>query len=110
VELTVDPVGTFSKVTGSATISGTALCTGGAFYTEIYLQLTQAVGRFSVIGSGGLSPEAFACDGTVQAWSVDVVGITGKFKGGRAAAAAVAYACGEFDCGYDEVLQSVRLR
>jgi hypothetical protein len=110
VELTVNPLGTFSKVTGSATVTGTVLCTGDAFYTEIYLQLTQTVGRFSIIGSGYLSPEAFACDGTVQTWSVDVVGITGQFKGGRAAAAVVAYACGEFDCGYDEVLQSVRLR
>lgn len=110
VQLTVNPLGTFNKVTGSATITGTVLCTGEVFYTEIYLQLTQTVGRFSVIGSGYLPPDAFACDGTVQPWSVEVFGITGKFKGGRSAAATVAYACGGFECGYDEVVQSVRLR
>ena len=110
VHLTVNPAGTFDKGTGSATISGTALCTGEVLYTEIYVQLTQAVGRFSVIGAGGLSPEAFVCDGTLQPWHVEVFGITGKFKGGRASAAAFAYACGEFECGYDEVVGSVRLR
>jgi hypothetical protein len=39
-----------------------------------------------------------------------VLGITGQFKGGRAAVAAYGAACGERDCGFDEVQGSVRLR
>jgi hypothetical protein len=110
VDLTVDPIGRFDRATGFATIAGTVLCTGDAAYTEIYLQLTQAVGRFTVLGSGDLYPDAFACDGTVHVWNAEVVGITGQFKGGRAAVEAYAAACGEFDCGFDEVQQSIRLR
>jgi hypothetical protein len=109
VELSVDPVGHFNKVTGSATITGSVICTGEAFYTEIDVELRQAVGRFTVVGFGYVS-DAFVCDGTAQPWSVEVFGYSGQFKGGRAASVTVAYACGEFECGYDEVDQSVRLR
>jgi hypothetical protein len=110
VDLTVDPVGSFNKLTGSATISGTVLCSGDAAYTEIYVELTQTVGRFAVLGYADLYPDAFVCDGTAHPWSAEVVGVTGLFKGGRAAVAAYAAACGEFDCGFDEVQQSIRLR
>jgi hypothetical protein len=110
VHLSVNPTGSFDKATGTATIGGSVLCTGDAFYTQLDLQLTQTVGRFSVLGYGYLYPDAFACDGTLQPWTIEVFGITGKFKGGQAAAAASAYACGEFECGYDEVVRSVRLR
>jgi hypothetical protein len=110
VDLTVNPVGAFNKLTGSATVSGTVLCTGEAFYSEIYVELTQTVGRFTVLGYADLYPDAFACDGTAHAWSAEVLGITGQFKGGRASAAAYAAACGETDCGFDQVEQSVRLR
>lgn len=109
VELTVRSSGTFNKVTGSATISGTVVCTGEAFSTEIDVQLKQTVGRFSVLGAGSLYPDAFVCDGTAQPWSVEVFGFTGLFKGGRAAADVFAAACGAFDCGFDEALASVKL-
>jgi hypothetical protein len=110
VELAVNPVGGFNRITGSATISGTVLCVGDAAYTEIYVELTQTVGRFTILGAADLYPDAFVCDGTPHVWSAEVFGITGQFKGGRAAAAVYAVACGEFDCGFDEVQQSVRLR
>jgi hypothetical protein len=110
VALTVSPTGTFNKVTGSATISGTVVCTGEAVDTEIDVQLKQTVGRFSVLGAGSLYPDAFVCDGTAQPWSVEVFGFTGLFKGGRAAADVFAAACGAFDCGFDEVQASVKLR
>jgi hypothetical protein len=109
VELSVDPVGQFNKATGSATITGSVVCTGEAFYTEIDVELRQTVGRFTVLGFGYVS-DAFVCDGTAQPWSVEVFGYSGQFKGGRTASLTVAYACGEFECGYDEVDQSVRLR
>jgi hypothetical protein len=109
VALTVSRNGTFNKVTGSATISGTVVCTGEAFDTEIDVQLKQTVGRFSVLGAGSLYPDAFVCDGTAQPWSVEVFGFTGLFKGGRAAADVFAAACGAFDCGFDEVQASVKL-
>lgn len=110
VDLTVNPVGAFNKLTGSATVSGTVLCTGDALYSEIYVELRQTVGRFAVLGYADLYPDAFACDGTAQPWSAEVIGITGQFKGGRADAAAYAVACGEFDCGFDEEHLSIRLR
>jgi hypothetical protein len=110
VDLAVDPIGSFNKQTGSATITGTVLCTGEAFFSEIYVELTQAVGRFTVLGYADLYPEAFVCDGTAQPWSAEVLGITGQFKGGRAAAVVFAVACGQVDCGIDEVQQAVRLR
>jgi len=110
VDLTVNPVGGFDKLTGSATVSGTVLCTGEALYTEIYVELRQTVGRFTVLGYADLYPDAFVCDGTAHAWSAEVLGTTGQFKGGRAAVAAYAAACGEFDCGFDEVHTTIRLR
>jgi hypothetical protein len=109
VELTVNPTGTFNRFSGSATISGTVLCTGVALYTEIDVQLSQTVGRFKILGSGGV-PGAFVCDGTAQPWSVEVIGITGKFKGGRVASVSDAYACGFSDCGFAEVDQTIKLR
>lgn len=110
VDLTVNPAGTFNKLTGSATISGTVTCSGEAFYTEIDVNLTQTVGRFTVLGFAALYPDAFVCDGSAQPWSVEVLGYTGKFKGGRAASATFAYACDAFDCGFDSEEQIIRLR
>jgi len=110
VDLTVNPTGRFNKVTGSATLSGTVICTGEAFTTEIDVQLKQTVGRFSILGAGSQYPDAFVCDGTAQPWSVEVFGFTGLFKGGRAAADVFASACGAFDCGFDEVQSIVKLR
>lgn len=110
LDLTVDPEGQFNKITGSATISGTLTCTGDAFFTEVDVQLTQNVGRFSVSGYGSIFSEPAVCDGTAQPWSVEVIGSNGKFKGGRAASVTFAFACGLFDCGFDSEEQIVRLR
>ena len=110
VDVTVNPIGQFNKLTGSATISGTLTCTGDAFFTEVDVQLTQSVGRFTVTGFGIAFDEQPTCDGTAQPWSVEVIGSTGKFKGGHAASVTFAYACGSFDCGFDSEEQIVRLR
>jgi hypothetical protein len=110
IDIAVDPVGSFDKVTGSATISGTLTCSGEAFFTEVDVQLTQNVGRFTISGFGGIFSEGPVCDGTAQPWSVEVFGQTGKFKGGRAVAVTFAFACGSFDCGFDEETTKVMLR
>jgi hypothetical protein len=110
VDVTVNPTGTFDRVSGSATISGTLTCTGDAVFTAVDIQLTQNVGRFTVTGFGNVFDEAPVCDGTAQPWSVEVLGSTGKFKGGRAVAVTFAIACGSFDCGYDQETTNVMLR
>jgi hypothetical protein len=110
LDLTVDPIGSFDKVSGSATISGTFTCSGHADFMEIGVQLTQDVGRFTVSGFGGTFVDAPVCDGSVQPWSAEIIGQNGKFKGGRSVVVSFAYACGRFDCGFDEEQATVRLR
>jgi len=109
VDITVNPVGHFDKFSGSATISGTVTCTGQAEFTGIRVQLTQTVGRFTIAGLGFLEP-GFICDGTTQAWSVEVIGSSGQFKGGRAASVTEAFACNEFICDFDSEERFVKLR
>jgi hypothetical protein len=107
IDVTVDPVGTFNPRTGSATISGTVTCSADAEYAFIDVQLAQSVGRFVVSGYG------FAevwCDGSTQAWSAEVIGSSGLFKGGSAVAATFGVACNIADCAVDFEESSVRLR
>lgn len=106
VTVSVDPTGRFDSATGSATISGTVTCTDGAT-AFVDVSLSQQVGRFVVRGFGFTE---IICDGTAQAWSVEVMGETGLFKGGKAVAAVGAQACTEFDCGFASEEASVRLR
>jgi hypothetical protein len=108
VDVTVNPLGSFNKQTGSATISGTVTCTGEADYTYVEVQLTQKVGRFIISGYGYV--DGFACDGTTQPWSVEVFGSSGLFKGGRAVAVTFAVACGTFECGVADETTNVLLR
>ena len=108
VSSTVDGSGHFNKVTGSATVTGTVLCTGTADFAFIDVQLSQKVGRIATVT--GFGESAFTCDGTTQPWSVEVVPFSGLFKGGQAVAATFAFACGPFECGEADVTRSVRLR
>jgi hypothetical protein len=111
--------GTFNPTTGSARISGTVTCTdGGATGGDIRptdtsgkdfidVQVSQTVGRFRVTGGGGAT---FDCDGTTQPWSVEIIGSTGRFSGGRADVSATAVACGSFACGEEAVNRTLTLR
>ena len=110
IDIMVDPLGSFNKATGSATISGTFSCTGDADFASIDVLLTQNVGRFTISGFGGMFVEAPACDGSTQPWSAEVLGQNGKFKGGRSVAVTFAFACGVFECGFDEEQAIVKLR
>ena len=105
VDVTVDSIGHFDSRTGSATLTGTLTCDDGAF-AFLEISLSQSVGRFTVTGFGGAE---MACDGTAQSWTAEVIGSTGKFKGGRAEAVVFASAC-DFDCGFDVEETTVRLR
>jgi hypothetical protein len=107
IDVTVDRSGTFNRVTGSATITGTVTCDASAEFAFIDVQLTQTVGRFIVSGFG---ESEIVCDGTTQPWSVEVFGSSGLFKGGRALSVTTAVACGLFDCGFDFEETSVKLR
>jgi hypothetical protein len=109
VDVTVNPIGQFNKTTGSATISGTVLCSGDATETGIQIELSQSVGRFTISGFGG-ELGGFVCDGTTQAWSIEVFGNNGKFKGGRASSITSAGACNEFSCSFDTEERIVSLR
>lgn len=106
VDVTVDPVGHFNK-DGTATISGSVTCSGDAFDNFIDVQVRQSVGRFIVNGFGFTD---FPCDGATHAWSAQVFGDNGTFKGGRTASVTTATACGNFDCGQDFEESTVKLR
>ncbi len=108
VDVTVDPTGTFNAKTGSATITGTLTCSGeDAQFSSVLVDLSQSVGRFTILGSGSI---ATSCTGSPQPWSVEVLPITGKFKGGKAVSVTSAFACGNFSCGEDFQEDTVRLR
>ena len=106
--MTIDKVGHVNAKTGIASISGTWSCTGQADFSEIFGDLRQPVGRFTIHGSFDLS--GGACDGTVQRWSTFVYPDNGKFAGGKSAAFAYTYACGILTCSDTYATQTVLLR
>ncbi len=107
LSLTVNRRGTFNSHTGGAVISGTVTCTGDAEFSFIDVFVRQKVGRLFIDGAGFI--EGFVCDGTTQAWSVDVFPFNGLFKGGRAITVTFAVACGAFECGVGFVESIVTL-
>jgi hypothetical protein len=100
--LTVNPRGTFDSHTGGARISGTVTCTGVADFSFIDVFVRQKTGRLFIDGEGFI--DNFACDGSTQAWTVDIIPFNGVFKGGRTVTVTFAVACGTFQCGegFDE--------
>lgn len=107
VDITVDPTGTFDR-TGAAHLTGTYTCTDAVF-VDVFGDVTQPVGRFSIRGFFGFFVEG-TCDGSPQPWSADVVPEGGKFKGGKALTVAFSFACGVFECAEGYTEQTVRLR
>jgi hypothetical protein len=106
VDITVNRVAAFNSGTGSATVSGTLVCTGAEF-AAVETSLSQRVGRFTIHGFGF---SGVVCDGTVQAWTAEVLPENGKFAGGKAATVALAFACGAFQCGIGFEERTVQLR
>ncbi|MEV0284435.1 DUF6299 family protein [Kribbella sp. NPDC050820] len=107
VDITVHPVASFNSRTGSATVSGTATCTGEPDFTLVETTLTQQAGRFTVRGSGVSN---LLCDGTPRSWSLEILPDGGKFAGGKATSVTNAIACGANDCGVDSEERTIQLR
>jgi len=103
IDVTIDPTGTFSH-SGSATVTGTLVCTGADF-AFVEVQLRQRAGRVFIDGFGG---SEVVCDGTLQRWAAEVIG-NGLFKGGSAAATALAVACNGFTCGEDSEQRTIKV-
>jgi hypothetical protein len=57
------------------------------------VDLTQAVGRFAILGSGF---GEFPCAN--ETWAIQVTGSNGKFAGGKSASATSSFACGLVFC------------
>jgi hypothetical protein len=108
VDVTVDPIGGFSRRTGAATIRGSITCTGIVDFAFIDITLRQPVGRGEVVGFASFESP---CDDTKRLWKVEIVPTFGtRFAGGRAAAATFTVACGPTDCGTEYEEHQVRLR
>ena len=60
IDLTVDTLATFNATTGSATVTGTVICSGETRYLFLEVQLSQTVGRFIIKGYGSTE---VTCDG-----------------------------------------------
>ena len=107
VDITVNKFASFNSKTSSATVSGTATCTGDPDFTVVEVAMTQQIGRFTLRGFGGAEIQ---CDGLVRPWSVVIAAENGKFSGGKAATLTFAISCGRFDCGTDFEEHTVQLR
>jgi hypothetical protein len=109
IDVTVDPVGHFNATTGSATVSGTVTCSGTDDWPYVHVELRQAVGRVSTVRGTGY--RVVTCDGSTQAWSIEVVPEYGKFTGGRATNVTYGEACRDmFVCAYDQEDVIIMLR
>jgi hypothetical protein len=107
LSLTVDRVGRFDPQTGAAMLSGTYRCTD-AFFVDIFGDVRQHVGRFTVIGL--FSSAGAECDGEEHAWTATVVPDNGAFAGGKAVTVAIGFSCGALQCTDAFVEQTVMLR
>src|SRR5215470_5873376 len=106
IHATLDPFGQFNAPTGTATITGTATCTGTAESAFLLATLRQAVGHFTITGSGFVK---VVCDEASHNWSMVVIPNNGKFAGGTAQATFTTI-CGRFRCGLDFEQHTVTLR
>jgi hypothetical protein len=109
-DITVNPVATFNPRTGSATVSGTWTCTGGAPSTIVRLTitLTQQAGPLIVSGRGSAKNE---CDSTPRPWSMEVVSTDGStFHGGKAATSMNWFVCGPTGCAFPSGEGTIQLR
>jgi hypothetical protein len=90
LDVSIDPHGTFSPLTGAATISGTVTCSRPA-YVELSGEVRQFVGRLNTLR--GYFSTSFECDGATS-WSASAAPENGRFAGGHAQVSANAH-------GYD---------
>lgn len=85
--LTIDQQGSFSALTGIATVSGTYSCGESSGSGLIEVTLSQDVGRVATISGGGFYD--ITCQpGQTGVWSTEVVPTSGEYRGGSAFASA----------------------
>jgi len=108
--IAVDDRGAFTRA-GTATISGTATCTG-AEGSMIFAQLTQMAGRgrLAAISGFGFAENPVVCDGAPHDWTLTVTPGSGKFRGGQAGVMLFASACSFIACDFAQHAGTVRLR
>lgn len=118
INFTVNRLGTFNRLTGVATISGTYTCTGSEFSNEqsvlIVLLVNQNIGQSKNAYGQGLFKDSHSdtCDGTPHDWSIDVVpgAEFGGFRGGKIYVRIATETCHEFGCDFREEQHTVTLR
>ncbi len=108
IDVTVDPTGRFNK-DGTATLRGTFTCENADF-VDVFGDVSQAVGRFTIRGFFGFFAEGGTCDGSPHEWTAEVSADNGKFKGGRSIAVTFSFACGFFECADGFSSQTVHLK
>jgi hypothetical protein len=109
LDVAIDPIGHVNPRTGVAQVSGTFTCTG-LDVLDIFGELTQQVGRFTIRGFFEFFAPGPTCDGTPQPWTANVSPENGKFAGGKATASVSASGCGPTGCASDSEQRSILLR
>lgn len=109
VDFTVDPIGRVDQRSGVATLTGTFTC-ANADFLDVFGELRQPVGRFTIIGEFAFFVDGSSCDGTSQPWTAEVIPFNGKFKGGTSATMTFTFACGPFECSEGFFEHTVHLR
>lgn len=108
LSLTVNPRGTVDR-TGAAHLAGTYTCTESTF-VNMEVDLTQPVGRFSVVGFSFMTIDPATCNGSPQPWAATVTPFNGKFAGGYAANVTLGFACNIVQCAEFQTSATVHLR
>ena len=104
VSATLNPTGSFSSVTGAATVSGKLTCSLPAS-ASVYGTVRQTVGRSVVEDSFDVY---LFCDGETP-WSAVVQSPIWTFAGGPAQVSLTASAWSDYEWGFVDVSQTVRL-
>jgi hypothetical protein len=109
LDVTIDPIGHVNPRAGVAQVSGTFTCMRLDFL-DIFGELQQVVGRFTIRGFFEFFAPDPTCDGTAQPWTANVSPENGKFAGGKATATVSAFGCGPDGCVDDFAQRGIRLR
>jgi hypothetical protein len=108
----IDSTASFDKTSGSATVTGSITCPGGAFAFGSGQLSTDPHGRNAAITGPtffGSPLSALTCDGTPHPWSVTIAPQSGLFKGGPATATIDIGSCSLF-CSSQNFSQQVTLK
>jgi hypothetical protein len=105
--LTVDAQGKIGVEPGTATVSGTSICSTDAEVVGLFGTLTQRQGKKVV---SGVIDIGFPCPSTQRTWTGTVVGNNGAFVPGTATFTVSATACDQYRCDDASVNRTIKLR